>query len=389
MFNQVNNNLENVKNLISTAKNKKIAVVSDQLSGGIGGAESVLFALYDLYPHLKAFTTVLNKDILPEKYKNMEITPSFIQKMPFAKTKYKNYLPLMPMAIESIDLQEFDLIFSSHHCVAKGAIPRPDATHVCYCHSPARYMWDLQWTYSSLAKFNTLQKAFIHTASHYFRMWDASSADRVDLFIANSKYTAARIKKYYGKDSILLYPPVNTDHFKYESTQDYYLMVGRLVAYKGYELAIEAFNESGRKLIIVGDGEEYKRLKKKAGKNILMPGKVSELELIQYMNNCKGFIFPGKEDFGIVMVEAQAAGKPVIAFNQGGALDIVKDGENGILFDEQNIYSLNKAVNQSEKTNWDHKEITRNAKRFDRYHFYSYLSYITENIEEIRKSMQN
>ncbi|MDD3150976.1 MAG: glycosyltransferase, partial [Candidatus Gastranaerophilales bacterium] len=289
-------------------KTKKIAVISDQIAGGIGGAESILFALYELYPDIKTYTTVFDSNIFPKKYKNMNIQTTWIQQMPFAKNKYKVYFPLMPMAIESLDLQEYDVLISSHHCVAKGIIPRPDAFHICYCHSPARYIWDLYWTYSKLNNFNIVQKIITSYLSHYLRMWDCSCSNRVSLFLANSNYTASRIKKFYNRNSEILYPPVDTEKFKHQSYGDYYLMVGRLVAYKGYELAVDAFNENGKKLVIIGDGTEYKKLKSKANDNIIFLGRVCDEILKEYMNNCKGFIFPGKEDFGMVMAEAQAAG---------------------------------------------------------------------------------
>ncbi len=365
-------------------KQKSLAIISDQLSGGIGGAESILFCAMDLYPHAPVYTTVINTGIIPSKYKDRIITPSFIQKLPFAMSKYKAYFPLMPLAVEYLNLQEYDIIFSSHHSVAKGIIPRPDAVHICYCHSPARYIWDMFWTYSDLNNTKGFKRLLTAMISQYLRMWDVTSSNRVDYYLANSNYTAKRIKKFYNRDSEVLFPPVNTDFFSCEDCGDYYLMVGRLAAYKGFELAIDAFNETGKRLVIVGDGAEAKRLKSKAGKNIEMPGKVSLEELKKYMNNCKGFIFPGKEDFGIVMAEAQSAGKPVIAFKGGGALDIVIDGETGILFDESTAESLNHAILKSEKTDWDNKLIREHSLQFDKRKFEERLSYIINNAEEFR-----
>ena len=364
----------------------KLAVVMDQLAGGIGGAESILFALYELFPDLAAFTTVLDKKIIPENYKNKKFNTSIIQHLPFAKKLYKAYLPIMPIAVEYLNLQEYDVVFSSHHCVAKGIIPRPDAIHICYCHSPARYIWDLFWTYSDHNKLNTVNRIFISVIANYLRMWDVTCASRVDYFLANSSYTAARIKKFYNRESEILYPPVDTNKFNYESSQDYYLMAGRLVAYKGYELAIRAFNESGKKLIIIGDGAEYKRLKQIAGKNIEMQGRVPDYTLTKYMNNCRGFIFPGKEDFGIVMAEAQAAGKPVIAYKAGGALDIILDNKTGVLFEEQSTQSLNQAILLSENIPWDHNYISHHSKKFDKHIFLNRLKYLIMNANELGNS---
>ena len=357
----------------------KLAIVSDQICGGIGGAESILFCAIDLFPESPVYTTVYNPEIIPGQYKNTKIIPGFIQKLPLAKKFYKAYLPLMPLAMEYLNLQEYDVIFSSHHSVAKSVIPRPDAFHVCYCHSPARYIWDLFWTYSKLNNFNKLSKIAITAISQYLRVLDVTSSNRVDLFLANSTYTAARIKKFYGRESHILHPPVDTDKFNYEGEGDYFFMAGRLVAYKGFELAVEAFNESGKRLIIAGTGTEYQKLKAKANKNVKLVGKISDAELVKYMNNCKGFIFPGKEDFGIVMAEAQSAGKPVIAFNQGGSCDIVLNNETGILFEEQSVESLNEAVSVSEKRHWNHKFISEHSKMFDKSLFKAGLKFILEN----------
>ncbi len=359
-----------------------IAIVSDQICGGIGGAESVLFNVIDLFPEAPVYTTIYNPEIIPEQYKNTKIIPSFIQQLPLSKRYYKTYLPIMPLAMEYLDLQEYDIIFSSHHSVAKSVIPRPDALHVCYCHSPARYIWDLFWTYSKLNKFNKISQFAISAISQYLRVLDVTSSDRVDVFLANSNYTAARIKKFYRRKSYVLHPPVDTDKFNYESEGDYYFMLGRLVAYKEFNLAIEAFNESGKRLIIAGGGPEYQKLKARANKNIQLTGRISDKEIVKYMNNCRGFVFPGKEDFGIVMAEAQSAGKPVIAFNQGGARDIVLDNETGLLFEEQSVKSLNKAILKSEAISWNNKFISLHSKKFDKKLFKTKLKSILENLPE-------
>jgi glycosyltransferase involved in cell wall biosynthesis len=219
----------------------------------------------------------------------------------------------------------------------------------------------------------------IAAISQYLRVLDVTSSNRVDLFLANSTYTAARIKKFYGRKSHIFHPPVDTDKFSFESEDDYFFMAGRLVAYKGFELAIKAFNETGKRLIIAGIGSEYQKLKAKAGKNIQLLGKISDQELVKYMNNCKGFVFPGKEDFGIVMAEAQAAGKPVIAFHEGGAKDIILNNETGILFEEQTVKSLNNAICKSEQMHWNNKFISERSKMFDKNLFRTKLKFIIEN----------
>jgi len=367
---------------------KRLAIVHEKIAGSIGGSEYILFNAMDLFPDAAVYSTVLDPKILLPKYKDKKINTTFIQNLPFAKKKYKAYFPLMPLAIENLNMQEFDVVFSSHHCVAKGIIPRPDAIHICYCHSPARYIWDLYWTYSDLNKFNPIQNFLVSAISQYIRTWDVISSNRIDYFLANSSYTASRIKKFYNRNSEILYPPVETNKFKFESSEDYYLMVGRLVSYKGFELAIRAFNESGKRLVIIGDGPEFAKYKNLAKSNIQMIGQASEETLIKYMNNCKGYIFPGKEDFGIVMAEAQAAGKPVIAFDEGGALDIIIENETGIFFKEQTISSLNQAINKSEFFNWNYYYIKEHSKKFDVKMFRARLKYVLENAEKFRNNVE-
>lgn len=367
---------EENKNKISK---KKIAVVTDQISGGIGGAESITFGMARMYADAHIYATVVDKDILPADILQRGIKTTFIQNLPLCKKLYKAYLPLMPAAVEYLDLQEYDIIFSSHHCVAKGIIPRPDAVHICYCHSPARYIWDLFWTYHELNGVNQFTKYLSSFICNYLRIWDVTSSARVDKFIANSSYTASRIKKFYNRDCEILHPPVDTNKFSHQGYGDYYLMISRLVGYKRFDLTIEAFNENGKNLVIIGDGAEFEKYKKIAKPNVKLLGKVSDEVLAQYMNNCKGFIFPGKEDFGIVMGEAQAAGKPVIAFKGGGALDIVIEGETGILFEEQTVESLGNAIKICEKKEWDNNLIEASAKRFDKEKFNERLKQIIEN----------
>ncbi len=366
---------------------KKIAIVSDQICGGIGGAESIVFNAIDTFPQADIYATIINRDILPEKYKKLHFNTTFIQNLPLSKKIYKAYFPLMPLAVEYLNMQKYDIIFSSHHSVAKGIITKPEATHICYCHSPARYIWDLFWTYSDLNGFNAFSRIGVAAVSQFIRTWDVITANRVDHFLANSNYTALRIKKFYNRDSEVLFPPVNTDRFNYESAGDYYFMLGRLVAYKGFELAVDAFNESGKKLIIAGSGAEFDKLKAKAKPNVQLVGRIPDEEVKKHMNNCKGFVFPGKEDFGIVMVEAQSAGKPVIAFNGGGAQDIVKNNQTGILFNTQTTEDLNKAIEQCDSTTWDHTYIAEHAKQFDVSLFNARLEYILKNAEQFK--MQN
>ena len=361
----------------------KLALVSDRILDGLGGAESVLFAAHDLYPDASAYITVYDRNILPQEYKDIAFKATLIQSLPLSINlkAYKAYFPLLPIAIEALNMQEYDVIFSIHHCVAKGIIPRPDAIHICYCFSPARYIWDLLWTYSNLNRFGYMKQLLTVVLTHYMRLWDVSCSNRISHYFTCSKYVAQRIKMYYNREAEILYPPVDTNKFNYEESGDYYLMVGRLCAYKGFELAIDAFNESGKKLIIIGNGPEFNKLKSKINSNIDMLGRVPDDVLIKYMNNCKAFIYSGKEDFGIVMAEAQSAGKPVIALGAGGAIDIVMDNETGLLFDKPKVESLNNAVKQSELVDWDYKYIADYSKKFDKQLFMTKLKDILENAD--------
>lgn len=377
--------LSNINKKINQTKNTKLAIITDQLAGGLGGAEYITFTAARLYPDAPIYTTVCDNEILPEDINKRGVKTTFIQNLPNSKKLYKAYLPLMPTAIEYLDLQDYDVIFSSHHCVAKGIIPRPDAVHICYCHSPARYVWDMFWTYLGLNNASKASSLVSSLLCNYFRVWDITSSNRVDHFLANSSYTAARIKRFYNRDSEILFPPVDTGKFRHETYDDYYLMISRLVGYKRFDLAIEAFNESGKNLIIIGDGVEFERYKKMAKPNVKLLGKVSNQELYSYMNRCRGFIFPGIEDFGIVMAEAQAAGKPVIAFKAGGALDIVVDKDTGILFDQQSVKAVNEAIKLAENIDWDNEMISAHAKKFDQKTFVHRLRYILENPKDFSR----
>jgi len=325
----------------------KIAIIHYWLVSMRGG-EKVLEALCELYPEADIYTNALWEEKISDRVKSHRIFTTFVNVLPRAKFWYQRYLFLMPLALEQLDLREYDLVISSESGPAKGVITRPDALHVCYCHSPMRYIWDLYPDYLKGKGFVT--KNIMKLAFHYLRIWDVTSAARVDYFIANSNYVASRIKKYYRRESEVIYPPVEVERIAVsQKSGDYYLWVGQLVQYKRPDIAIEAFNRNGKKLIVIGEGEEGKRLKAIAHANILFLGKVADDELHTQMEGCKALIFPGIEDFGIVPVEAMAAGKPVIAFNRGGASETVIDGQTGILFDAQSPEALNKAIELFER----------------------------------------
>lgn len=320
----------------------KVAIVHYWLVGMRGG-EKVVEQLCEMYPNADIFTHVYDPDSVSAIIKKHKVVTSFISKLPFAKSKYQTYLPLMPLALEQLDLRGYDLIISSESGPAKGVITDPDALHICYCHTPMRYLWDMYQNYYENA--GRLKKVLMIPLMHYIRLWDVSSAQRVDCFIANSSFIAKRIKKFYRREAIVIHPPVAIEDFGIsENVGDYYLMVGQLVQYKRTDLAVHAFNKMKKKLIVIGQGEELEYLKSIAGDTIEILGHQPFSKIKKYYSECKALIFPGLEDFGMVPIEAMASGRPVIAFGQGGALDYVQDMKTGVLFEEQSEESLMNAV---------------------------------------------
>lgn len=324
----------------------KVAIVHYWLVGMRGG-EKVLEALLDLYPEAVIITHVYDPASVSDRIRRHEVRETFVGRLLGARKHYQKYLPLMPRALEQMDMQDFDLIVSSESGPAKGIVPRPDATHVCYCHSPMRYIWDHYHVYRAGA--GRLTRAVMPYLSHRLRIWDVSTAARVDHFIANSSFVAARIRKYYRREAEVIAPPVAVDAFAiHPQVGDNYLLAGELVHYKRPDLAIAAFTASGRKLVVVGDGEMRARLEAQAGPNITFRGRVGFDQLKAEFATARALIFPGEEDFGIVPVEVMASGRPVVALRRGGALDYVVPGKTGVFFDSQTVDSLNAAVDALE-----------------------------------------
>ena len=344
----------------------RIAIVHDWLTN-YGGAERVIEAMHELFPQAPIYTSVYNPDKLPSSFKNMDIRTSFIQKFPFAKTKYKTYLPFMPQAFEDMDLGAYDVVISNSHACAKGIIVKPQTLHISYVHTPMRYAWDFYHDYMRFEKISGLKRIIINSIMSYLRLWDRLSAERPDFIMANSHNIRRKIKKYYSRNSEVLYPPVETALFKplANPSLDYYLVASRLVPYKRVDIAVEAFNKLGFKLKIVGSGSDFKKLRKMAKNNIEFSGKTSDEELKNLYANCKALIFPGEEDFGIVPLEAQASGRPVIGYAKGGLLETVIDRQTGIFFMEQTVDSLINAVNEFENLKFDPVIIRNNALKFD------------------------
>jgi glycosyltransferase involved in cell wall biosynthesis len=315
------------------------------------GSERVFEQILTLYPQAELFSLV---DFLTAEQRRMvqyrPVKTSFLQQFPFANPHFRQYLPLMPLAIEQFDLSDYDLVISSHHAVTKGVLTRADQLHISYVHTPIRYAWDLQQQYLQGAKLNRgLRAVFVQALLHYLRLWDVTTANRVDHFVANSRYVAQRIWKTYRRSADVIYPPVAVDRFAPQTQrEDFYLTLSRFVPYKRVDLIVEAFTRLGRSLVVIGEGPNERQVKSLAGQNIRFLPHQPESVVVDYMQRCKAFVYAAAEDFGISLVEAQAAGAPVIAYNKGGATETVISGKTGLLFPEQTVESLMAAVQQFE-----------------------------------------
>jgi len=307
------------------------------------GGEKTLQAISEIFPRSDIYAHVIDAALAETVFPNQHIRSTFISRLPFANRLYQYYLPLMPYALEQLDLRQYDLVISSESGPAKGVIVSPHAMHVSYCHSPMRYVWDMYHNYREQA--GILTRLAMSPLLHRLRVWDQVSAQRVDHFIANSDFVAARIQKYYRRDSTVIYPPVAVDDFKLSTIrEEFYLSVGQLVAYKRPDLLVEAFNASGKPLVIIGEGPLLGRLRRIAKSNVRLLGWQASEVIHDHYRRCRAVILPGAEDFGIVPVEAMACGKPVLAYGQGGALETVIDGVTGLFFSEQTVASLNRGV---------------------------------------------
>ena len=372
-------------------RDQKIALVHEWLVT-FAGSESVVEQILALYPQSDLFTLV---DFLPESQRpliqNKTATTSFIQKLPWAKKRYRTYLPLMPLAVEQFDLSAYDVVLSSSHAVAKGVLTGPNQLHICYCHSPMRYAWDLYHQYLNESGLKTgLSGAMAKLILHYIRLWDYQSAQRVDYFVANSRYIARRIRKVYGREAHVIYPPVDTQQFTLcQKKEDYYLTASRMVPYKKINLIVEAFaSMPDKRLVVVGDGPDYEKIKRLATPNIELVGYQANKNLVLYMQQAKAFIFAAEEDFGITPVEAQACGTPVLAYGKGGVLESVVDQKTGLFFDHQRVDSLTECVQRFEKMadKFDPVVIHQHAQKFSHANFrLEFGRYVTSKVTEWSK----
>ena len=350
----------------------RVALVHDWLTGMRGG-EKVLESLCELFPDATIFTLLHVQGAVSKTIERHQIVTSFVQHLPWSETKYRNYLPLFPLAISRFDLRGFDLIISSSHCVAKGIPTPPGVPHICYCHTPMRYIWNLYEDYFGPGRAGWVTRAAMRSIVGSLRRWDVRTASHPTAFVANSNNIRNRIADIYHRDAIVIYPPVDVSSAR-ESSRDegFLLVVTAMVPYKRVDLAIEACNILKKRLVIVGTGPEKERLRMVAGPSIEFRGWASDEEVRELYATCSGLLFPGEEDFGMVPVEAMAYGKPVIAYAKGGALETVREGPGaptGVLFAEQSVGSLADAIRRFEKTEFDRSAIRQNALRFDRAEF--------------------
>jgi glycosyltransferase involved in cell wall biosynthesis len=346
----------------------------------MAGGERVVNAIAGMFPTADIFTLVLDKRKLPPRLRDRKITTSFLDRTLLARRAHRHFLPFYPLAVEMLDLSGYDLVITSDSGPMKGVVTDLESTHICYCHSPMRYLWDAHSAY--LREMSPLVRTFFGLASHYVRNWDYTAAQRVDHFLANSNYVAGRIQKYYRRESTVIHPPISTDHsFLANTHEDYYLAVGRLVPYKRTDILIDACELLGRKLVIIGDGPELKHLQKRAGKNIQFVGEVDEQTLRNSYAHCRALLFAADEDFGMVPLEAQSYGRPVIAYGKGGSLETVAgiyppidldgdeplNGVTGMFFREQTQASLAQTLLNFEaiERRFVPEQIQLHARKFD------------------------
>ncbi|MFA5945619.1 MAG: glycosyltransferase [Patescibacteria group bacterium] len=362
----------------------RVALVHDHLIQH-GGAERVLSALQAIWPYAPTYTLYYDAESMRTDFGHKDIRPSFLQKMPFGKRLFRYSLPLMPSATESYDLSEFDVVISSASAFAKGVITHPHTVHICYCHTPTRYLWSDTASYVSELRVPKIVKWVLPSILSHLRLWDRAAAERVDYFLANSDTVKARIKKYYGKDSVVMHPPVDVERFQISaSPKKYYLAGGRLVSYKRFDLVVDAFTKLGLPLKIFGTGPVEEDLKKRAGANVQFLGRVSDEERARLYADAVAFVNPQEEDFGMTVVESMATGRPVIAYKKGGALETVVEEVTGAFFTEQTTDALIESIKNFHADAYDPQIIRAHAEKFSTERFRKELLAFVEQAYENR-----
>ena len=350
----------------------KVALVHDFLVK-MGGAERVLTVLSEMYPEAPIYTLLYDEEKCGKAFPKDRVRTSFLQKAPSYLRKRQRYLfPLMPRAIESFDFSDYDLVISSSNAYAHGILTPSNSTHLCYCHSPMRYAWDYTHEYRGEQKVGTGRRFAIDKLIHNVRFWDQISSDRVDKYIANSDHVRKRIKKYYRQDADVLYPPVDTDRFKASArNEDYFLIVSALTPFKKIDLAVQLFNKIGKRLVVIGGGAQLEYLKSIAGPTVDILGRKDDATVTEFLENCRAYLMPAEEDFGIAPVEAMACGKPVLAYGRGGILETVIPGVTGELFYEPTLESMEDGLGRLivNEPNYKPRNIRKHASQFSRDNF--------------------
>ena len=344
----------------------KVALVHDYLNQ-MGGAERVVLALHEIFPDAPLYTSIYDPERVDAAFRSMDIRTTFMQKLPLVTKHHQPYLPLYPFAMESLDLRGYDLVLSSSSAFGKGVITKPETMHICYCHTPMRWCWNYD-EYVEREQLGKTARRVLPLLIAGMRVWDQTSSMRVDHFIANSPVVAERIRKYYRREAVVIPPPVEVQRFPFDPTtqpEDYFLVVSRLIPYKRIDLAIEACNRLHLPLVVIGGGRDEERLRKLAGPTVRFLGKLSDDEVLHYFSHCRAFLFPGEEDFGITPLEAQAAGRPVIAYGAGGALASVIEGVTGTFFRQQTVESLMEVLATFDERRYDPQSIHNHALEFD------------------------
>lgn len=344
----------------------RVAIVHDWLNQ-MGGAERVLEALVEMFPEAPVYTSMYWAEGMPRQYRDWDIRTTWMDHLPGIHRNHQPYLLLYPLAFGGLELEDYDLVISNKSAFCMGVQTPPRTRHVCYCLTPTRFVWDFD-TYVHREQVNGMARKLVKPFINWLRRWERQAADRVDAFVAISREVQARIQRIYDSRSAIIYPPVDTDRFALASdghAQDYYLIVSRLIPYKRIDLAVRAFNQLGLPLWIAGDGRDRESLEAIAGPSVRFLGRVPDEELGDLMAGCRAFVFPGLEDFGIAPVQAMAAGRPVIAFEGGGAKDYVVEGITGAFFREQTPEALTEAVHRFDAAGVDPEVIQAHARKFD------------------------
>jgi glycosyltransferase involved in cell wall biosynthesis len=332
----------------------------------MGGAERVAAAMHDSFPSAPIYTTVALPHRLPKELRGADIRTSAMQRLPGIEQRFRQYFMLYPFAVEHFDLSEYDLIFSSSSGYAKGVRRRKNAIHVCYCHTPMRWVWRYE-DYVARESFGRVARSLLPISLWALKKWDLRAAQQPDYYIANSRLVAQRIKQTYGREAFVIPPPIDVNRFQMSAIiDDYYLVLSRLVPYKRIDLAIEACKRLGRRLVIIGDGPDRQRLEKLAGPKTEFLGRQPDSQVNRYASRCRALLFPGEEDFGMVPLEVNAAGRPVIAFRGGGAIETVVEGVTGVFFNQPTSGALVEAIEDFESRSWDQQTMRRHAEKFDR-----------------------